>query len=759
MATKSFLSSEEFEEGRRRFLAPVTDLSSFQRECCFWLSERLTRRLSELPGWSEAGAIRLGSWARGELCPCSDVDLLFVGEEAAAASVMAEAQRRGLKIRARLPEDPKDWTVGVLPFDILALLSAQAFEPTVASLLLDQQSQILRQDQVVKKKILSAIQKERKERQRRHDSISNYLEPNLKFGPGGLRDIEQALVTRSLFPEIFEVLDGYPFAALEELKAFLLSVRILSHWAGAGDILSATVQHELFADLGYENHKDMMAAVQEAFDRSSFYADWTAAQAKLGAKLRANRTSVTKPRLALKALLDSPSVIVQYEVRKRRKEILRPLSPVEKGALLTKIMCRERAEDFWIRLQRSRFLDECLPELKRVRSLVQHDHYHRFPVGTHLIQALREVSRAQARPSRLGRLKPVALQLSASDFRLLRWTALFHDLAKGQAGDHSTGGAKIVRECFVRWKLSGKDAEEVAWLVENHLLLSTAAFRQNPNQPATWQRLFERGVAGERLKRLMIFTAIDILATNPQAWTPWKSVLLFDLYKNMTSPSASNFRKLLELNRRRGFDIPEDLLKELDPLLIEGVGPLNLLKDLVAVRSAAREMSLKDLPPLIVSGRRGQTWVRFHRREDRFGVFLEFVQRLYQAGVQVRAASVMTVRDGGVYDWFCVRTRKPKAVLSARLTTPSLAVPERRSGLFSDVEVMSKDESEWVFSFRARDQKGLLLAAARALFERNLSVRWARVHTWGQQIDDVISVEPRGDLQSHLEALRSELVT
>ena len=118
-----------------------------------------------------------------------------------------------------------------------------------------------------------------------------------------------------------------------------------------------------------------------------------------------------------------------------------------------------------------------------------------------------------------------------------------------------------------------------------------------------------------------------------------------------------------------------------------------------------------------------------------------------------------TLPDLGVYDWFCLRTEK-----SARQVAQWLALPSDRAVsvpkvTFQSIDLMSRDPDEWIFSFRGRDQRGILLAAAQALVEENLSLRWARAHTWGQQIDDVFSVQPLGEVEITLERLRGRFVT
>ena len=78
---------------------------------------------------------------------------------------------------------------------------------------------------------------------------------------------------------------------------------------------------------------------------------------------------------------------------------------------------------------------------------------------------------------------------------------------------------------------------------------------------------------------------------------------------------------------------------------------------------------------------------------------------------------------------------------------------------FQSIDIMASDESEWIFSFRGRDQRGLLLAAADGLAQENLSLKWARAHTWGNQVDDIFSVRPLGEAENVLKRLRQRFVT
>ncbi|MGZ6480075.1 MAG: [protein-PII] uridylyltransferase family protein, partial [Bdellovibrionales bacterium] len=280
MATRSFLLDSQIEEGIQRLLGdgvnPFPDNARVLRQSfSLWLEERLLARLQSFGDFGALKPVLLGSWARHELSPKSDIDLLFAGEESQVKEFIAKAFRDGLKLRARTPKDPADWSQGVEPFDVLALKVAKGYNDDAENLLIPQRNLAI----ATRKNILAAIKNEREERRKRQDSISNYLEPNLKFGAGGLRDIEQALAVKDLFPEKFHGTEPYPFAVLETIKDEFLYLRSLLHMIGSGDILSAHDQIEIAKRLNMESPQILMKFVQSELERASFYADWAVANA------------------------------------------------------------------------------------------------------------------------------------------------------------------------------------------------------------------------------------------------------------------------------------------------------------------------------------------------------------------------------------------------------------------------------------------------------------------------------------------------
>ncbi|MGE0763171.1 MAG: HD domain-containing protein [Bdellovibrionales bacterium] len=743
MATKSFLTADEEVFALKNFAAPnfltATPTGGLGSACAKWLGERLRAKLEEVPDWLNARPVALGSWARGELCPKSDIDVIFCGSEEIVQKVVGQIQARGLRLRSRVPQDLNDWTIGVEPFDVLAILHGQTFDPLAAAQLQVQQDLIRSRGEKFARSLLVAIENEKVARSLRFDSVANYLEPNIKYGPGGLRDLEQALSVRRLFEDRFAMTDAAA-DVFRHYKFLWLAIRQRLHLMGGGDLLSGPEQPDLAKAFGFTELKDFMREFQRGISEVNFYANWVIAKAR--------KTRWSKPRRlktfndALKTLERDPSVLTQAEVRFALPHLKGP-------ADLATVFKVTQKEAWFGSLFDSHLLDHWLKDITRLRGHVQHDHYHRFTADAHLLQAIKQVVRARRRPKFLGRLAFWAKAFTLLDWQILLWTALFHDLAKGKGGDHSQKGRELAETEMRRLDLSEDLIHEVKWMVQNHLLLSTAAFRMNVQEPATWRHLHGAGAVGARLSRLAVFTALDICATNPEAWNDWKERLLADLLTAMQSAEAAGFMNLLAKATSAS---AKEVAAQIDPAVAQAVPTKKLLADL-----ARAGKSKKDLSPLALRNRRGEMWVRFHSSQDRPGLFLQYVAKLFALGCSIQQSSVRTLPKVGVYDWFQVRTTKRPAQILKQLDLikdwTEVEPPQVR---LNQIEVISEGDGEIILSFRGKDQKGVLLATAKALFELGFTVRWAKVITWGSQIDDIFCVQREGgDLSAALESMRT----
>jgi [protein-PII] uridylyltransferase len=770
MATKPFLKDDDLLAASQKLTAPSRAPNGDETqslpgpEFSLELQSRLLKRLSAHPSWVKSGPIALGSWSRNELSPKSDIDLLFTGDEAEVSKLVADFSKQGLKLRSRMPEDPNDWTVGVEPFDWLALINARPLADITLAARLEEQKDRAR---ARRKDILKAMVQERRSRNERYDSITNYLEPNLKYGSGGLRDLEQALALKELFPEKFTSPDDqHAFDVLSYYKRFFLLVRQRLHLSeGAGDLLTAPEQAPLAKWFGYPRSRDFMKEIQKGVSRVSFYADWafevaTASRRRL-AEVEAQKLNT--PLDLFKALKKDPSVLMQNRVRNRADGVFegRKLDRLI-GRELTSFIDPAKPEAPLIALFRSRLIDHCVPEFRKIVGHVQHDQYHRFSVDAHILQALRELGRLRKKPKLAGRLQ---CALSKQEWEILSFACLYHDIAKGREGDHSIEGIAIAERDLKAFGKSAGFIREVAWIVEEHLILSSAAFKDNPSSPKTWMKLSLKGVEKRRIALLSTFTIVDIRATNPEAWTPWKERLLTEVVTHLENPESGPAIQLAKLK-------PE-WVERLDSFLVSMVPAAKIAQDLDETLMHAEE----DRPPKILKTKGGQTWIRFHSVEDRPGLFANYVGVLASAGLSIRHASIHTFDETGVYDWFEVRTEKTlaavtklvalalaksdlktaspsraPAVSGAPFSAPSSA---KKNVKFDEITLVSQASDEWIVSFRGKDQAGALLRAATVLARAGGEIRWARVHTWGRQIDDVFGIKPPSSADDFLECLKA----
>jgi [protein-PII] uridylyltransferase len=747
--SRSFLTPEQWEKAHEVFppvfWTPNGDVrfTSYFGGFQFagWLGSQLEEKLKSFPEFVECEPVLLGSWSRGELCPLSDVDVLFCGPELKVKSLTDQLHQAGLKVRYRMPANPADWTEGVESFDILALWKAKPLSSASASKLLLQQKLLWEKKKTLRAKLIKDLLQERKQREQRYNSISNYLEPNLKYGPGGLRDIEQALQVYELFSEKFHN-PGHALSVLNYHKAYLLTLRQKLHLMGCGEVLVNTAQFDLAKFFNFKTHKDFMRDLEKGLSRSHFYVNWIFAVASAPQK-RLDQTqawSFKKATDLIEVLKKNPEPLGQQKVRENMDRLL-PEKMVSKnfkwfGKILQDMLNPKAPEKYVVSVFESRLIDKILPSIKHLVGYVQHDQYHRYTADVHIMQACVKLKEIYKNPKLLGPLKTIHQGLSEESWKILSWSCLYHDLAKGlHADDHSDQGVEIVHRDFKKYGLSKTLTEEVSWMVKNHLELSIAAFRKNPKSRKTWEDLETKGAKGERLKRLAVFTVIDICATNPEAWNEWKGRLLKELLDSLGSQSTQNYFSLKQELQKKKFKGLEDLMEGFDDFLLESLPTAVLAEDL----KKAREGSA-SLDPLVVKKNK-ELWVRFHAKKDQEGLLAEYVQRLYSLGLGIRHATIQTLPGVGVYDWFQVASSKAPLVIEKMLKNSQGVVKETPKVLYDQIEWVSMDDDEWVLSFKGKDQAGFLTAATQALAKAGLNIKSARVHTWGHQVNDIFMVQ------------------
>jgi [protein-PII] uridylyltransferase len=507
--------------------------------------------------------------------------------------------------------------------------------------------------------------------------------------------------------------------------------------------LQASLQPELAHWMAFESFKDMMREIQKGLSRNLFYAEWTSAWALASESKRKKLQHKTwKTVSAMMAdLRRDPDILLQRWVRRRMDTLVTPAWRKKSGPWIFRLLNQAFSpgasvndEAFLKSIFRCRLIDVLDPRLRRLVGYNQHDQYHAYTADTHILNLLLEFKRAFRSPRRLGGFAKWIQQCTPEDRRVLAWSCYYHDLAKGLAGDHEKIGAEYVHQDQKYFRQNEKWRDEVAWIVRYHLEFSRAAFRENPRDPVTLKKLAEIQLTPARIRRLALFTVLDIRATHPQAWTPWKEKLLLTLAESLSHPGQiQNLEKSKQLEKEFG---------AFPMALLELVGASRIDKDLRQLRGRSTEASFAVFPV------RGGYWVRYFDPADRAGRLSFVLKVLFQAGCSVREALIQTIPQLGVYDWLMVESglapeslRRRLAII-ARDSDDTARIPEFN---WESVRWLSINEKSWTLLFRGRDQRGLLLATVNRLFQHGAQIRSARAQTWGQRVEDIIEIEPLAD--------------
>ncbi len=173
-----------------------------------------------------------------------------------------------------------------------------------------------------------------------------------------------------------------------------------------------------------------------------------------------------------------------------------------------------------------------VPDFGRVVAQMQFDMYHHYTVDEHSIRAiglLAAIERGELKADHP--LSTVILNKQIASRRVLYVAVLLHDIAKGRGGDHSELGAEIALKLGPRFGLEPAETETVSWLVRYHLLLSSTAFKRDLADPKTIDDFVRQVQSPERLRLLLVLTVVDIRAVGPGVWSEWKRTLLRTLFE------------------------------------------------------------------------------------------------------------------------------------------------------------------------------------------------------------------------------------
>ncbi len=595
------------DEIRRRFEATGNGAVAVREQC--FLMDQLIRALYDLvtgelyplanPTSGERLAlIAVGGYGRGELAPYSDIDLLFllpykptpyteqvvesllyflwdlglkVGQATRSVDECLHHAKSDLTIRTSLLEARYLWGEQALFLDLKKRFEAGVVRSSAA--------------QFVEAKLA-----ERDERHRRVGDSRYQLEPNVKEGKGGLRDLHTLFwIAKYIYriDDVAKLVDLGVLSAEESRRFaraqnFLWTVRCHLHYlAGrAEERLTFDMQAEIGRRMGYTDHagsrgverfmkhyfliaKDVgdltriFCAILEADQqrkRRLSWVRWGADKRPLGGfVLDGERLTIPSEDffkkdpvvlLRLFHVAQEHGLDIHPRALRRASQSLRLIDrrlredPEANRLFMEILTSRNDPETALRRMNEAGVFGRFIPDFGRVVAQMQYDMYHVYTVDEHTLFAIGIVHQIEA-----GLLKeelPLASELAPSivSRRALYLAVLLHDIAKGRGGDHSELGEKVALKLGPRLGLSAEETETVAWLVRWHLLMSATAFKRDISDPKTLADFIERVQSPERLKLLLILTVADIRAVGPHVWNGWKATLLRELYHSAIEKMA-----------------------------------------------------------------------------------------------------------------------------------------------------------------------------------------------------------------------------
>ncbi len=569
--------------------------------------------------------------------------------------------------------------------------------------------------------------------------LAYLLEPDLKEGRGGLRDVHalQALA-------VAQVADP-PGAGVRAAHEFLLDVRGELHrrTVGAGrgsvDRLSMQEQDAVAAALGYGDADQLMAAVSGAARTIAFASDATwrrvlAPAPKRRGLSRRPAAAVRRPladdvveqagEVVLARDADTTDPVLVLRVAQAAATADLPIAPHALERLATECpdlplpwptaaldafvglrATGHRAVSVVEALDQVGLMSRLLPEWEQVRSKPQRNSYHRFTVDRHLVEAAAEaaaLTRRVARPD------------------LLLLGALLHDIGKGRPGDHTEVGMAMVSEIAPRMGLGSDDSVVLVAMVEHHLLLPDVATRRDLSDPATSRRVANAVGSAEVLELLHALTEADSAATGPAAWSDWKGRLIAELVSRTAdllagdeAPAAAELAPWQEAMVQAG-----ELALEVDDDEVTVVAP-----DRPGLLSlSAGVLALHKLDVRSASGfARGALAITTFRVTPRFGALPDWT---------VVRADLRRAVDGTLPLEERLSQREAAYLGGSRIPAapPTVALADDASDTATVIEV------------RARDAAGLLHRIAHALEQCGLDVRTAHISTLGGDVVDAFYV-------------------
>ncbi len=677
-------------------------------------------------GWPlevPAALVAVGGYGRGELHPYSDIDILVLVKHTPAEADVERIRQFvtflwdiGLEVGHSVRTPAECQREARNDVTVMTNLMESRFLAGEKPLLEEMNRRISPASIWKSKAFYRAKMEERARRYERFEDTAYALEPNLKEGPGGLRDIQLVgwIARRHYGVERLDTLADEGLLTREEVSALkagrnkLWEIRYHLHkLAGRReDRISFDAQRRLAEEFGYSDQGEHNLAVEQ-FMQSYFRAvthvrrvcdlllqhfeEVIEGEGLLTREVQLDRHFssyagylqlreedlferepfrmlemflVLQREASLKGIRAN-TLRLMYQALKTRQTRLR--RDPRSHEMFMRIL--QQKEGIYTQLQNMNqygVLAAYLEDFGHIVGRMQYDLFHVYTVDQHTLFVIRNMRRFSL--AKYREQFPYACQALDQINRpeLLYLAGLFHDIAKGRGGDHSELGAEIALKYARTAGMAEVDGKLVAWLVRNHLLFSVTAQREDISDPEVIHRFAKRVGDMHHLNYLFVLTVADIWGTNPSLWNSWRASLLRDLY-------ASTRRALLRglenpLDREERIETARSLIRrdlaeegELDHQRLEAVW--KEYPELAFIRFSVDQaewhtrllMQHRQLP--IIDARyveKRATTEIVVVDEDRKGLFVNIMSALDRLRLNVVHARLLPLASGRVLDMFVV---------------------------------------------------------------------------------------------------------
>jgi [protein-PII] uridylyltransferase len=779
------------------------------------LAERFSKRIDQfvcsifdsVDKEMKAALIATGGYGRNELCPYSDIDIMFFAPDRADTASVEKMLYRlwdtGFEIshsfrtpRECIEEAFKDMRTRTSLLEaryiagdkkLYEMFRAKVY-PEIA---------YRKQKDFVREKLL--------EMEKRHlasgDSVF-MLEPHIKEGEGGLRDVHTSYWLSKValkieeFPGLSKLMSGHEYKRFIGAYDFLLRSRFALHLESMrkNDLLSFEYQKNVAGRLGFRDSarftaterfmryyhlkskiiKDTTRRIMADCSRSyvPFYRDWRVKKLSDEFSLSGGKIVVTKeglfrrnPEKIVEAFFLFSKTGRKFSASTREKicsGLIRIAqktrqSPIAVNHFL-EILKGERVYETLREMHETGVLGRFIPEFGALGLLVVHEPYHMYTVDEHTLLAIRNLERLRAtKYKNLEDFHTLVKEIGRID--TLFMAILFHDIGKAAGRHHEEEGYKRLKRIMERFNFDVKKRTRIEFLVKNHILMSRTALRMEPSDSEVVAMFADAVGDAENLKAIYLITYADMSAVNPGFWNSWKAYLLKELYSH-TLAYLSGMREGREeyLNGLRDLCPPNEL-----PGLMEFIGEMPERYLLATTRAKViedyplvREMKRNGFSMRIDIGSHEVAELSISA-EDRTGLFSRIVGFLASKGLNIVNGRIFTGGNGIVIDKISVSNWKDiwwegleedlgRGLRDVIVAGKPFFVEGRRLKVGSPFDIFIELDNEASEEFSlieifSPDRLGLLYDIANVLYGLGVDIISARINTESGLAQDIFHVQ------------------